>query len=179
MSRIGKMPVVLPKGVEVKQANGTLSVKGPKGSLELNAHPDMNVVIDGGELRVERPSDEKEHRALHGLTRSLIANMVTGVTDGFAKTLEIVGVGYRADVSGKGLTLNLGFSHTIDYKPVDGISIECPNQTTIVVSGIDKQKVGQAAAKIRGFRPPEPYKGKGIRYQGEHVRRKAGKTAGV
>ncbi len=179
MSRIGKMPVVLPKGVEVKQANGTLSVKGPKGSLEFNAHPDMNVVIDGEELRVERPSDEKEHRALHGLTRSLIANMVAGVTDGFAKTLEIVGVGYRADVSGKGLTLTLGFSHTIDYKPVDGISIECPNQTTIVVSGIDKQKVGQAAAEIRGFRPPEPYKGKGIRYQGEYVRRKAGKTAGV
>ena len=179
MSRIGKMPVVLPKGVEVKQANGTLSVKGPKGSLEFNAHPDMNVVIDGEELRVERPSDEKEHRALHGLTRSLIANMVAGVTDGFAKTLEIVGVGYRADVSGKGLTLTLGFSHTIDYKPVDGISIECPNQTMIVVSGIDKQKVGQAAAEIRGFRPPEPYKGKGIRYQGEYVRRKAGKTAGV
>ena len=179
MSRIGKMPVVLPKGVEVEQANGTLSVKGPKGSLELNAHPDMNVVIDGGEVRVERPSDEKEHRALHGLTRSLIANMVTGVTDGFAKTLEIVGVGYRADVTGKGLTLNLGFSHTIDYEPPDGVSIECPNQTTIVVSGIDKQKVGQTAAVIRAFRPPEPYKGKGIRYRGEHVRRKAGKTAGV
>ena len=179
MSRIGKTPVVLPKGVEVKQANGTLSVKGPKGSLELNAHPDMKVVIDGGEVRVERPSDEKEHRALHGLTRSLIANMVTGVTDGFAKTLEIVGVGYRADVSGKSVILNVGFSHTIDYKPVDGVSIECPNQTTIVVSGIDKQKVGQAAAEIRAFRPPEPYKGKGIRYQREHVRRKAGKTAGV
>ncbi len=179
MSRVGKVPVVLPKGVEVKQANGTLSVKGPKGSLELNAHPDMNVVIDGGEVRVERPSDEKEHRALHGLTRSLIANMVTGVTDGFAKTLEIVGVGYRANVSRKGVTLNLGFSHTIEYRPVDGISIECPNQTTIVVSGIDKQKVGQAAAEIRAFRPPEPYKGKGIRYQGEQVRRKAGKTAGV
>ena len=179
MSRIGKTPVVLPKGIEVKQANGTLSVKGPKGSLEFNAHPDMKVVIDGGEVRVERPSDEKEHRALHGLTRSLIANMVTGVTDGFAKTLEIVGVGYRADVSGKSVILNVGFSHTIDYKPVDGVSIECPNQTTIVVSGIDKQKVGQAAAEIRAFRPPEPYKGKGIRYQGEHVRRKAGKTAGV
>ena len=179
MSRIGKTPVVLPKGVEVKQANGTLSVKGPKGSLELNAHPDMKVVIDGGEVRVERPSDEKEHRALHGLSRSLIANMVTGVTDGFAKTLEIVGVGYRADVSGKSVILNVGFSHTIDYKPVDGVSIECPNQTTIVVSGIDKQKVGQAAAEIRAFRPPEPYKGKGIRYQREHVRRKAGKTAGV
>ncbi len=179
MSRIGKMPIVLPKGVEVEQTNGTLSVKGPKGSLQLNAHPDMKVVIDGGEVRVERPSDEKKHRALHGLTRSLIANMVTGVTDGFAKTLEIVGVGYRADVTGKGVTLSLGFSHTIDYMPADGVSIECPNQTTIVVSGIDKQKVGQAAAEIRAFRPPEPYKGKGIRYKGEHVRRKAGKTAGI
>ena len=179
MSRIGKMPVVLPKGVEVKQANGTLSVKGPKGSLQLSAHPDMNVVIDGGEVRVERPSDEKQHRALHGLTRSLITNMVIGVTDGFAKTLEIVGVGYRADLKGTGLTLSLGFSHTIEYTPDDGVSLECPNQTTIVVSGIDKQKVGQAAADIRAFRPPEPYKGKGIRYKGEHVRRKAGKTAGV
>ena len=171
------MPVVLPKGVEVKQANGTLSVKGPKGSLQLSAHPDMNVVIDGGEVRVERPSDEKQHRALHGLTRSLITNMVIGVTDGFAKTLEIVGVGYRADLKGKGMTLSLGFSHTIEYTPDDGVSLECPNQTTIVVSGIDKQKVGQAAADIRAFRPPEPYKGKGIRYKGEHVRRKAGKTA--
>ena len=179
MSRIGKMPVVLPKGVEVKQANGTLSVKGPKGSLQLSAHPDMNVVIDGGEVRVERPSDEKQHRALHGLTRSLITNMVIGVTDGFAKTLEIVGVGYRADRKGEGLTLTLGFSHTIEYQPAEGVSLECPNQTTIVVSGIDKQKVGQVAAEIRAFRPPEPYKGKGIRYKGEHVRRKAGKTAGV
>ncbi len=179
MSRIGKMPVVLPKGVEVKQANGTLSVKGPKGSLEFDAHPDMTVVVAEGEVRVERPSDEKQHRALHGLTRSLIANMVTGVTDGFAKTLEIVGVGYRADLKGKGLTLTLGFSHTIEYQPAEGVSLECPNQTTIVVSGIDKQKVGQVAADIRAFRPPEPYKGKGIRYKGEHVRRKAGKTAGV
>ncbi len=179
MSRIGKLPVGLPKGVEVKQGDGTLSVKGPKGELALNVHPEMSVAVDEGELRVERPSDEKEHRALHGLTRSLIANMVKGVTDGFSKTLEIIGVGYRADTKGKGITLNLGFSHTIDYTPVDGVSLECPNQTTIVVSGIDKQKVGQAAAEIRSFRPPEPYKGKGIRYQGEHVRRKAGKTAGA
>jgi large subunit ribosomal protein L6 len=139
----------------------------------------MNVIIDEGEVRVERPSDEQEHRALHGLTRSLIANMVIGVTAGFAKTLEIVGVGYRADVKGNSVTLTLGYSHTIEYKPADGVNLECPNQTTIVVSGIDKQKVGQAAADIRGFRPPEPYKGKGIRYQGEYVRRKAGKTAGV
>jgi large subunit ribosomal protein L6 len=162
----------------VKQANGALSVKGPKGQLELHVHPDMTVVVDESEVRVERPSDHKDHRALHGLTRSLIANMVEGVTDGFSKTLEIIGVGYRADVKGQGITLNLGFSHPIEYVPVDGVSLECPNQTTIVVKGIDKQKVGQAAAEIRGFRPPEPYKGKGIRYQGEHVRRKAGKTAG-
>ena len=179
MSRIGKMPVELPKGVKVTQIDGTLAVEGPKGSLSLVVHADMKVTVDEGELRVERPSDQKDHRALHGLTRSLIQNMVTGVTDGFSKTLEIVGVGYRADLQGKGVTLNLGYSHTIDYVPAEGVSLECPNQTTIVVSGVDKQKVGQAAAEIRSFRPPEPYKGKGIRYQGEHVRRKAGKTAGA
>ena len=173
------MPVSLPSGVEVKQANGTITVKGPKGQIDLTPHPDMNVVLDDGEIRVERPSDHKDHRALHGLTRSLIANMVTGVTEGFSKTLEIIGVGYRADAKGQSITLNLGFSHPIEYKPVDGITLECPNQTTVVVSGIDKQKVGQTAAEIRSFRPPEPYKGKGIRYQGEHVRRKAGKTAGA
>ncbi len=179
MSRIGRMPIPLGAGIEVKQSDGTLSVKGPKGQLELTVHPDMAVVVDGAEVRVERPSDQKEHRALHGLTRSLIANMVAGVTNGFSKTLEIVGVGYRADVKDNAITLTLGFSHTIDYRPADGVTLECPNQTTIVVSGIDKQKVGQAAAEIRAFRPPEPYKGKGIRYQGEHVRRKAGKTAGA
>lgn len=179
MSRIGRLPVPLPKGVEAKQANGTITVKGPKGQMEISPHPDMTVVIDESEIRVERPSDHKDHRALHGLTRSLIANMVTGVTEGFSKTLEIIGVGYRADAKGKSITLNLGFSHPIEYQPVDGITLECPNQTTVVVSGIDKQKVGQTAAEIRSFRPPEPYKGKGIRYQGEHVRRKAGKTAGA
>lgn len=179
MSRIGKLPVELPKGVEVKQGGGTLTVKGPKGELSLTFHPEMSVAVDEGLLRVERPSDQKEHRALHGLTRSLIANMVSGVTDGFTKTLEIVGVGYRADAQGKGIRLNLGYSHTIDYVAAEGVSLECPNQTTVVVSGIDKQKVGQAAAEIRSFRPPEPYKGKGIRYKGEHVRRKAGKTAGA
>ena len=179
MSRIGKMPVPVADGVEVKQADGILSVKGPKGQLEFTFHPDMTLVVNEAEVRVERPSDQKEHRALHGLTRSLIANMVMGVTEGFSKTLEIVGVGYRADLKGKGITLNVGFSHSIDYQPVEGVTLECPNQTTIVVSGIDKQKVGQAAAEIRSFRPPEPYKGKGIRYQGEHVRRKAGKTAGA
>jgi large subunit ribosomal protein L6 len=179
MSRIGKMPVSVPKGVEVKQANGTITVKGPKGQLDLSPHPDMKVVVDESQIRVERPSDHKDHRALHGLTRSLISNMVEGVTNGFSKTLEIIGVGYRADAKGKSLTLNLGFSHPIEYQPVEGVNLECPNQTTVVVSGIDKQKVGQAAAEIRSFRPPEPYKGKGIRYQGEQVRRKAGKTAGA
>lgn len=179
MSRIGKMPVPIAKGVEVKQANGALTVKGPKGQLELSVHRDMTVVVDGSEIRVERPSDHKDHRALHGLTRSLIANMVAGVTEGFSKTLEIVGVGYRADAKGGGITLHVGFSHPVEYQAADGVSLECPNQTTIVVSGIDKQKVGQTAAEIRSFRPPEPYKGKGIRYQGEHVRRKAGKTAGA
>jgi len=179
MSRIGRMPVSIAKGVEVKQSNGTLTVKGPKGTLELNVHPEMNVVVEDAEVRVERPSDHKDHRALHGLTRSLINNMVVGVTDGFSKTLEIIGVGYRAEVKGKGITLHLGFSHPVNYEPVDGVSLECPNQTTVVVSGADKQKVGQAAAELRSFRPPEPYKGKGVRYQGEHVRRKAGKTAGA
>jgi large subunit ribosomal protein L6 len=137
----------------------------------------VTVVVEDGEVRVERASDSKNHRALHGLMRALIANMVTGVTQGFSKTLEIVGVGYRADVKGKGITLNLGYSHPIVYQPIEGVKLECPNQTTIVVSGVDKGRVGQTAAEIRGFRPPEPYKGKGIRYQGEHIRRKAGKTA--
>lgn len=179
MSRIGRMPVAIAKGVEVKQANGTLSVKGPNGRLELVPHPDMTVLVDEAEIRVERPSDHKDHRALHGLTRSLIANMVIGVTSGFSKTLEIIGVGYRAEAKGRGITLTLGFSHRIEYEADEGVKLECPNQTTIVISGADKQKVGQAAAEIRSFRPPEPYKGKGIRYQGEHVRRKAGKTAGA
>ncbi|MDH3207617.1 MAG: 50S ribosomal protein L6 [Gemmatimonadota bacterium] len=177
MSRIGKMPVPILKGVEIKQAAQTLKVKGPKGELVLEVHPEMKVVVDDAEVRVERPSEQKTHRALHGLTRALIANMVTGVTSGFSRTLEIVGVGYRAEAKGKGITLNLGYSHTIDYQPIDGVTLECPNQTTVVVSGADKQKVGQAAAEIRAFRPPEPYKGKGVRYQNEHVRRKAGKTA--
>jgi large subunit ribosomal protein L6 len=171
------LPVQILKGVEVKQAGQTLRVKGPKGELVLDVHPDIAVVVDEAELRVERPSDQKAHRALHGLTRSLIANMVTGVTTGFTKTLEIVGVGYRAEVKGKGVTLNLGYSHPIVYEPREGVALQCPNQTTVVVSGVDKQQVGQTAAEIRAFRPPEPYKGKGVRYQNEHIRRKAGKTA--
>jgi large subunit ribosomal protein L6 len=177
MSRIGRLPVQILEGVEVRQSNGTLSVKGPKGELTLEVHPDVRVVVDDSEIRVERSSDQKVHRALHGLTRSLIANMVKGVTEGYTKTLEIVGVGYRADAKGKGITINIGFSHPIRYEPTEGVKLACPNQTTIVISGVDKQKVGQTAAEIRGFRPPEPYKGKGIRYQGEQIRRKAGKTA--
>jgi large subunit ribosomal protein L6 len=177
MSRIGRRPVSILEGVEVRQANGTLKVKGPKGELTLDVHSDLKVVVEEQEVRVERFSDEKPHKALHGLTRALIANMVKGVTDGFSKTLELVGVGYRADLKGKGLTLQLGYSHPINYQAVEGVKLECPNQTTIVVSGPDKQKVGQTAAEIRSLRPPEPYKGKGIKYQGEHIRRKAGKTA--
>jgi len=177
MSRIGRLPVPILEGVEVKQAGQTLRVKGPKGELVLEVHPDIKVVVDDAELRVERPSDQKEHRALHGLTRSLVANMVKGVTAGFSKTLEIVGVGYKADTKGTGIVLNLGYSHPINYQPAKGVVLQCPNQTTVVVSGIDKQQVGQTAAEIRGFRPPEPYKGKGVRYQNEQIRRKAGKTA--
>jgi large subunit ribosomal protein L6 len=178
MSRIGRLPVSIPKGVDVKLDGDRITVKGPKGQLDLDVHPAMKLAVEDGEIRVARPTDEKPHRALHGLTRSLVQNMVTGVTDGFSKTLEIVGVGYRAEAKGKSLKLTVGYSHQIDYNPADGVDVACPNQTTVVVSGIDKQKVGQAAAEIRGFRPPEPYKGKGIRYQGEQVRRKAGKTAG-
>lgn len=173
------MPVEVPKGVETTLKGRTLTVKGPKGNLELEIHPDIDVQIDGGTIQVQRPSDQPRHKALHGLVRSLVANMVTGVSQGFSKTLEIVGVGYRADAQGKGIKIQVGYSHPIDYPAPDGVTLECPNQTTIVVSGPDKQKVGQAAAEIRAFRPPEPYKGKGIRYQGEQVRRKAGKTAGA
>jgi len=178
MSRIGKKPVAVPKGVDIDLQGQALTVKGPKGELGLDVHPEMAVAFEDGEIRVERPSDQPSHRALHGLTRALIANMVEGVTNGFTRTLEIVGVGYRAEVKGGSLNLSLGFSHPVEFQPPVGVTIECPNQTTVVVKGADKQAVGQAAAVIRGFRPPEPYKGKGIRYQGEQVRRKAGKTAG-
>ncbi len=157
----------------------SVHVKGPKGELTFDAHSDMTVTLDDGVITVTRPSDEPKHRALHGLTRMLVANMVEGVMNGFSKTLEIQGVGYRALKKGAGIELSLGFSHTIEYPAPDGVSLDLPDQTTIVVTGVDKQKVGQAAAEIRAFRPPEPYKGKGIRYKGEHVRRKAGKTAGA
>ncbi len=177
MSRIGKKPIDVRQGVEVKIEGRHLTVKGPKGQLELDHHEAMTVKIEDGVIKVERPSDVREHRALHGLTRSLIANMVEGVTDGFKKSLEIHGVGYKAEKKGNGIKLTLGYSHTIEFEPPKGVSIEVPAPTQIVVEGVDKQAVGQAAAEIRSFRPPEPYKGKGIRYVGEHVRRKAGKTA--
>jgi large subunit ribosomal protein L6 len=179
MSRIGKLPVEVPEGVEVSLGPGGLTVKGPKGTLSFQPHADMKVVVDDGEVRVERPSDAKNHRALHGLTRALIANMMQGVTKGFSRTLEIVGVGYKAEQKGQSVTISAGMSHPVLYQAMEGVTVRCPNPTTILISGPDKQKVGQTAAEIRSFRPPEPYKGKGIRYQGEQVRRKAGKTAGA
>jgi large subunit ribosomal protein L6 len=177
MSRIGKQPIEVPQGTDVTVNGQNVHVKGPKGELTFDAHADMTVTLEEGVVTVTRPSDEPQHRALHGLTRMLVANMIEGVVTGFSKTLEIQGVGYRALKKGSGIELNLGFSHTINYSAPDGVSLDLPDQTTIVVTGVDKQKVGQAAAEIRAFRPPEPYKGKGIRYKGEHVRRKAGKTA--
>ncbi len=173
------MPVEVPKGVDVALKGRTFSAKGPKGELSLEIHPEIEVKVEGATVKVHRPSDQPRHKALHGLVRSLVANMVMGVDEGFSKTLEIIGVGYRADPSGDGLRILVGYSHPIDYPAPEGVTLECPDQTTIVVSGADKQKVGQAAAEIRSFRPPEPYKGKGIRYRGEQVRRKAGKTAGA
>jgi len=178
MSRIGRKPIAVPAGVEVTIDGSTVRVKGPKGELRQTFRPEMRIVHEDGKLRVERPSDAKTHRALHGLTRALLANMVQGVTEGFRKPLEIVGVGYRAEKRGDVLVLHLGYSHSIEYPQPEGITITTPNQTTVVVEGIDRQRVGQVAAEIRSFRPPEPYKGKGIRYQGEVVRRKAGKAGG-
>ena len=179
MSRIGRQPIEVPEGAEVTLKGQVVHVKGPKGELTFDVHQDMTVTLDDRVVRVTRPSDRPQHRALHGLTRMLVANMVEGVMNGFSKTLEIRGVGYRALQKGSGIELHLGFSHTIEYPAPEGVSLDLPDQTTIVVTGTDKQKVGQAAAEIRAFRPPEPYKGKGIRYKDEHVRRKAGKTAGA
>ena len=177
MSRIGKKPVVIPAGVEVKLDGNHISVKGPKGQLALDFSSEMTVEVKDGELTVTRPSDNKQHRSLHGLTRTLIANMVTGVTDGYQKTLEVNGVGYRAQKQGKDLVMNLGYSHQVIVPEVDGITIDVPSANQIVVSGADKQLVGQFAAEIRAKRPPEPYKGKGIKYADEHIRRKEGKAA--
>ncbi|WCK54776.1 50S ribosomal protein L6 [Aneurinibacillus sp. Ricciae_BoGa-3] len=176
MSRIGKKPIAIPAGVEVKLDGTVISVKGPKGSLTRTLHNEVHVAVEDNEVVVSRPSDSKLHRALHGTTRSVIANMVEGVTNGFSKTLELVGVGYRAAKAGSNLTLNVGYSHPVEITPEDGIEFEVPAQTQIVVRGIDKERVGQIASEIRAVRSPEPYKGKGIRYQGEHVRRKEGKT---
>jgi large subunit ribosomal protein L6 len=179
MSRIGRQPVPVPSGVSVKVDGDVVTVKGPKGELNQRLPAEIEVKVDGDQVVLSRPNDQSRNRALHGLSRTLVANMVEGVTGGYSKTLEIVGVGYRAEKKGKGIKLQLGFSHPIQYDAPNGISIEVPQPTQVVVEGIDKQLVGQVAADIRGFRPPEPYKGKGVRYRGEHVRRKAGKTAGA
>lgn len=177
MSRIGKQPVPIPNGVDVSVTPSLVTVKGPKGSLEQRVSPELTIRAAEGQVVVQRPTDRGHHRALHGLTRSLIANMVQGVTEGFEKRLEIQGVGYRARGKGKSLELSLGYSHHVVVDPPDGIDLQAPAQNQIVVSGIDKQKVGEVAARIRKLRPPEPYKGKGIRYQGEDVLRKVGKRA--
>jgi large subunit ribosomal protein L6 len=177
MSRIGRKPIEIPDGVEIDVQPGGVTVKGPKGELNQDVNRDMKVAIDDGTLTVSRPTDRGDHRALHGLTRSLIANMVQGVTDGFERRLEIQGVGYRANLKGKDLEMSLGYSHPVSIEAPDGIEFEVPQPTEVVVRGIDKQLVGETAARIRKSRPPEPYKGKGVRYQGEHVARKVGKRA--
>ena len=177
MSRIGRKIITVPAGVDVKITDTNyITVKGPKGPLAQQLSPKMTVKVDAGTITVTRPDDENESRALHGLTRTLVNNMVEGVTNGYSKTLEIVGVGYKAAKAGKTLTLSLGYSHPIEFVEENGITFDVPNNTTVVVNGIDKQLVGQIAAEIRGKRPPEPYLGKGVKYQGEYIRRKAGKT---
>lgn len=176
MSRIGKKPIQIPQGVTVEVARREVRVKGPKGSLTVAIDPDMRVVVEDGVVRVERPSDGRRHRSLHGLTRTLIANAVQGVTQGYTKELEIKGIGYRAKLSGRALELSVGFSHPVIFEPPEGVTIEVPEPTKIRVSGIDKQLVGQVAADIRAIRPPDAYKGKGIRYAGEVVRLKPGKA---
>jgi large subunit ribosomal protein L6 len=176
MSRIGKKPIVIPNGVEVKIEGNTVTVKGPKGTLTRDFHSDIAIKLEENQVIVERPSDHRTHRALHGTTRSLIANMVEGVTNGFSKTLELVGVGYRAQKKGNNVVLNVGFSHPVEVTPIEGIELDVPSQTQIVVKGIDKQKVGVMASNIRSIREPEPYKGKGIKYSNEVIRRKEGKT---
>ena len=177
MSRIGRAPIAIPAGVEIKvEDNNVVTVKGPKGTLTQQFNPSMAIAMENGELKVTRPNDAKENRALHGLTRTLISNMVTGVSEGFSKKLELVGVGYRAALKGKDLELQLGYSHPVEVAAPEGITFEVPSQTEIIVTGPSKEAVGQVAANIRKWRKPEPYKGKGIRYEGEHVRRKAGKA---
>jgi large subunit ribosomal protein L6 len=177
MSRIGRKPIPIPDGVDVDLRPGRVSVKGPRGELEQAVSPEMSLALDDGVVTVSRPSDRGPHRALHGLTRSLVANMVEGVTAGFERRLEIQGVGYRAGLRGTDLELAVGFSHPVVIKPRPGITFDVPAPNQVVVKGIDKQAVGQTAAEVRKVRPPEPYKGKGIRYEGEYVRRKVGKRA--
>jgi large subunit ribosomal protein L6 len=177
MSRIGKKPIIIPAGVDVKIDGNCVTVKGPKGELTNTFNADMSIVMEGNEINVTRPTDNKEHRSLHGLTRTLIANMVEGVANGYKKELQVNGVGYRAQKQGKDLVMNLGYSHQVIMPEIDGITVEVPNNTTIIISGPDKQKVGQFAAEVREKRPPEPYKGKGIKYADEHIRRKEGKAA--
>jgi large subunit ribosomal protein L6 len=176
MSRIGRKPVNIPAGVTVKADGNVITVKGPKGTLTQKVHPNMSVSVNGNEVLVTRPDDEKENRSLHGLTRTLINNMVIGVTEGYKKELDVNGVGYRVQKQGKNLVMNLGFSHQVIVPEVDGITIECPTANKIVIMGPDKQQVGQFAAEVREKRPPEPYKGKGIKYVDEHIRRKEGKA---
>ena len=176
MSRIGRKPITVPAGVEVTIDGSAVTVKGPKGTLSGTFNSNMTIAMDEGVINVTRPNDEKENRSLHGLTRTLIANMVEGVSNGFSKTLDIVGIGYRASMQGKDVVLSVGYSHTVTIAAPEGITIACPSPNQVVVSGADKQMVGQIAAEIRGVRPPEPYKGKGIKYSDEHVRRKEGKA---
>jgi large subunit ribosomal protein L6 len=179
MSRIGRLPITVPSGVDVTIDGRTLTVKGPKGSLTRELHPDMTVAREDDRLVVTRPTEQKTHKQLHGLTRTLVNNMVVGVTDGYRKSLEITGVGYRAAKVGEKLQLNLGYSHPIEIAPPTGISFEVENPTHLAVLGIDKELVGQVAAQVRSTRKPEPYKGKGVRYAGEYIRRKAGKAGKI
>jgi large subunit ribosomal protein L6 len=178
VSRVGKKPVAIPKGVSVTSSGNVIKIKGPKGELERSVHPNMKIQVADIEVLVTRPDDTKINKSLHGLTRSLIQNMITGVSESYKKTLEIVGVGYKAELKGSNLLLTIGYSHPIYFVPPDEIKIEVPSPTQIIISGIDKELVGLVAAKIRSFRKPEPYKGKGIKYSDEHIIRKAGKTAG-
>lgn len=179
MSRIGKLPITVPAGVEFKQQGLNVTIKGKKGTMNIDVHPDMSVTLEDGQIVVTRPTNNRQHRALHGLTRALLANMVTGVSEGFRKVLQIEGVGYQAQLQGNSLNLKLGFSHEVIIDPPEGIEFDVPKDSrgrTIIISGYDKQAVGQVAANIRELRPPEPYKGKGIRYEGEYIIRKAGKA---
>ncbi len=178
MSRIGKEPIPVPSGVDIDLSADTITVKGPKGTLTQALNPGVDVAVDGDAVVVTRPDDERRSRELHGLYRTLVANMVTGVSEGFEKRLEIVGVGYRAAMAGQGLKLQLGFSHDVDVAPIEGIEFEVPTQTQITIRGASKQQVGQVAANLRALRPPEPYKGKGVKYADETILRKAGKAAG-